>query len=148
MTPERTTLLFRHPSRRVKRNALREFFSALTSQVARGRDATCLVATDAELRRFNREFRGKDYATDVLSFPSEVSGRWIGEIAISFDRASEQAAELGHGVDQELRLLMLHGVLHLTGYDHETDAGAMARAEQKWRRRLGLPLGLIERTHA
>jgi probable rRNA maturation factor len=150
MTRENTTLLFRHPSRRVTRSALRAFFAELTQQVAGGRAATCLVATDAELRRLNHQFRGRDYATDVLSFPSGGTagpGEWIGEIAISLDRAAEQAAELGHGVEEELRLLMLHGVLHLTGFDHETDAGAMARAERKWRRRFGLPEGLIERTH-
>jgi probable rRNA maturation factor len=96
------------------------------------------------LRRLNRTFRGKDYATDVLSFPSED----MPELAISFDRAAAQASELGHSVEEELRILMLHGLLHLAGMDHETDAGSMARAETRWRKRLGLPSGLIERAHA
>jgi len=71
-----------------------------------------------------------------------------GEIAISLDRAAAQAAEHGHSIDEEVRILMLHGALHLTGMDHETDAGEMARAETRWRKRLGLPCGLIERVHA
>ena len=101
----------------------------------------CLIASDAELQKLNRKFRGKNYATDVLSFPPE-------DIAISFDRAAAQAAELGHSVEDELRILMLHGLLHLAGMDHETDGGAMARAEARWRKRLGLPSGLIERATA
>jgi probable rRNA maturation factor len=77
----------------------------------------------------------------VLSFPPE-------DIAISFDRAAAQAAELGHSVEDELRILMLHGLLHLAGMDHHTDKGAMARVEVRWRKRLGLASGLIERARA
>jgi probable rRNA maturation factor len=95
----------------------------------------------------NREFRKKDYATDVLSFPGGSSSG-MGEIAISFDRAAEQAAEMKHPVDAELRILMLHGLLHLSGMDHETDSGEMARAEARWRKKYKLPVGLIERAHA
>jgi probable rRNA maturation factor len=69
-------------------------------------------------------------------------------MAISFDRAAAQAAELGHSVEDELRILMLHGLLHLAGMDHATDKGAMARAEIRWRKRLRLPSGLIERVNA
>jgi probable rRNA maturation factor len=100
-----------------------------------------LIAQDADLRELNRKFRGQDYPTDVLSFPPE-------DIAISFDRAAAQAAELGHSLEDELRILMLHGLLHLAGMDHETDSGAMKRTEVRWRRRLALPSGLIERTIA
>ena len=106
--------------------------------VANGRVVTCLITGDSELRRLNRRFRGKNYATDVLSFPPD-------EMAISLDRAAAQAKELGHSVDEELRILMLHGVLHLCGMDHEVDSGEMRRAEMRWRKRLGLPAGLIER---
>jgi len=102
---------------------------------------TCLIASDANLRELNRKFRGQDHPTDVLSFPPE-------DIAISFDRAAAQAAELRHSVEDELRILMLHGLLHLTGMDHETDSGAMKRTEVRWRKRLGLPSGLIERVTA
>ena len=69
-----------------------------------------------------------------------------GDIAISIDRARVQAAEHGHSVADELRILMLHGALHLAGMDHETDSGEMAQAELRWRKRLGLPGGLLERT--
>lgn len=113
----------------------------LAEEILPGQSVTCLIAPDADLRKLNREFRGKDYATDVLSFPPE-------DIAISFDRAAAQAAERGHGVEDELRILMLHGLLHLAGMDHDADRGAMARAEIRWRKRLGLPSGLIERAKA
>ena len=72
----------------------------------------------------------------------------IGDIAISIDRARAQAREFGHTVDDEICILMLHGVLHLKGMDHECDGGDMARAETEWRRKLRLPLALIERVGA
>ncbi len=138
--PAKATLLFQHPTRRVRRGELRLFWEEITASLGA---ATCLITTDAELRRLNREFRKKDYATDVLSFPGSP-----GEIAVSFDRAAEQAAEMGHPVDAELRILMLHGLLHLSGMDHETDSGEMAKAEARWRKKFKLPVGLIERAHA
>ena len=136
MPAEEFPLLFHHPSRRVRRRPLRAFWRDLARRIGAG--ATCLIATDRELRGLNRRFRGQNYATDVLSFPP-------GEIAISFDRALALAAEYGHSVEKELRILMLHGILHLSGMDHETDSGEMARAEEIWRRKLGLPIGLVER---
>jgi probable rRNA maturation factor len=127
--------------------------------VARGRAFHCLVTGDTELRSLNLRFRGKDAATDVLSFPSgpvpakrNPLGRWggsrgpLGDIAISLARARSQARERGHSIENEICILMLHGVLHLLGMDHESDHGRMARAEIRWQRRLGLPTGLIERT--
>jgi probable rRNA maturation factor len=138
MSPDDPHLLFRHPSRRVRRKPLRDFLVELDKRVARRRAITCLITNDAELRRLNRQFRGKNYATDVLSFPPD-------EMAISLDRAAAQAKELGHSLEQELRILMLHGVLHLCGMDHEVDSGEMQRAETRWRKRFELPLGLIER---
>jgi probable rRNA maturation factor len=142
--PKKATLLFQHASRSVRRAELRAFFQELAVAVGAA-SATCLITTDAELRRLNRQFRGKDYATDVLSFPMENGA---GELAISFDRAAEQAAEMGHSVDDELRILMLHGALHLKGMDHESDSGEMAKAEARWRKKFGLPVGLIERADA
>ncbi len=106
---------------------------------------TCMIASDEDLRQWNQQFRKKDYATDVLSFPSATVDS-LGEIAISYDRALEQAEECGHGVEEEVRILLLHGVLHLMGFDHEKDSGEMARAERRWRKKLELPSGLIERT--
>jgi probable rRNA maturation factor len=137
MPREEIAFIFQHPSRQVRRRPLRDFWAGLTRQIGAG--STCVIATDRELRNLNRRFRGKDYATDVLSFPP-------GEIAISFDRAEAQAAEHGHSVEEELRILMLHGVLHLAGMDHESDSGQMALAETNWRKKLGLPRGLVERS--
>jgi probable rRNA maturation factor len=107
-------------------------------------EVTLLLASSARLKRLNREFRGKDYATDVLSFPSEHSG-YAGDIAISADIARQNGRVLGHGVAIEIKTLILHGLLHLAGYDHENDNGRMARKELLLRHALGLPEGLIER---
>jgi probable rRNA maturation factor len=117
----------------------------LESELTGGRPFTCLITGDPELRRLNREFRRQDCATDVLSFPSRQTLGFLGDIAISFERAQRQAAEYGHAVGTEIEILMLHGVLHLLGMDHEKDRGRMARAEDKYRARFGLPRGLIER---
>jgi probable rRNA maturation factor len=141
----RPELLFQHPTRQAKRTELRAFWRQLVAEVAGDRDAVCMISTDKELQRLNREFRGKDTPTDVLSFPSSGDAEQLGEIAISWDRAMDQAREMGHSTDEEVRVLMLHGVLHLLGMDHETDAGEMRRVESRWRKKLGLPHGLIER---
>jgi probable rRNA maturation factor len=141
MSSNATSVLFQHPSPRVRRTELRRFLKDLAPEILPAQSVTCLIAADKDLSALNRKFRGRSSATDVLSFPPE-------DIAISFDRAAAQAAELGHSVEDELRILMLHGLLHLAGMDHETDSGAMKRAEARWRKKLGLPSGLIERTKA
>jgi probable rRNA maturation factor len=149
MSPDDIPLLFHASVRtsvRVDREELRDFLSELTRRIARGRTITCLIANDAEVRRLNQQFRGKNKATDVLSFPPANASGVAGDIAISIDRARIQAAERGHSLVEELRILMLHGALHLAGMDHESDSGEMARAESRWRKKLGLPDGLIERT--
>jgi probable rRNA maturation factor len=138
---EKAVLLFRQPSRGLPRTSLRVYAEKLQSEVARGRSFTCLLSDDAELRRLNRDFRKMDYATDVLSFPSAEAGEFLGEIAISVDRARAQAKEQDHDPADEIRILMLHGVLHLMGMDHEADSGEMARAERKWRKHFNLPNG-------
>jgi probable rRNA maturation factor len=142
-SPEGSTVTFRRIPADVRPRAIERFARKLEREVARGTRFDCLVTGDAELRRLNAQFRGKDYATDVLSFPG--SDGHLGDLAISAARARVQAREFGHTTEQELRILMLHGVLHLLGMDHEIDAGRMARAEKRWRRELGLPAGLIER---
>jgi probable rRNA maturation factor len=106
-----------------------------------------LITSSAELRDLNRRFRRKDKPTDVLSFPAIVAGE-AGDIAISADIASENAYRLGHSLDEELRILILHGILHLGGHDHEADGGQMEALESELRDRLRLPSSLIERTHA
>ena len=108
---------------------------------ARGSVAIALV-TDEAMRRLNRDFRRKDHTTDVLSFPGDSP---LGDVAIAVPTARRQAREMGHSLAVELRVLALHGLLHLLGYDHETDRGQMQRAEEKLRRRSGLPAGLIRR---
>src|SRR5262249_50067464 len=107
---------------------------------------TVLITSSQEMKRLNSRFRKKPYATDVLSFPAPVPGNsFAGDIAISLDIAARNARTLGHSVADELRILILHGVLHLAGYDHESDLGEMAAKEQRLRRRLVLPTCLIER---
>lgn len=139
------SLLFLRVPRTLARARIRAFHKRLQDEVAGGARFTVFIAHDEELRQLNRQFLGKDYATDVLCFPS-ADGDRIGEIAISLERALDQAAERGHTVEEEISILMLHGALHLTGMDHEKDRGRMARAENQWRKRLGLSTGLIERT--
>ena len=106
-----------------------------------------LVTGSSELRSLNRRFRSKDQPTDVLSFlpgPGFVNGL-AGDIAISADIARQNARRLGHSAADEIKILALHGVLHLAGYDHEHDDGAMASREAALRNTLGLPSGLMER---
>jgi len=145
MSASEDLVLFRHAPAGLPRRELREFAGSLRDAVARGREFHCLITDDRELRRLNRQFRGADYPTDVLSFPSLGDSCSLGEIAISADRAVEQAREFGHSRVDEIRILMLHGVLHLIGMDHESDCGEMARAESRWRRKLDLPTSLIAR---
>lgn len=108
-----------------------------------------LVTSNSELRSLNRRFRGKDSATDVLSFPAEKDAEDVaGDIAISAEIAAHNARALGHPPASEIKILILHGILHLRGYDHELDHGQMATKEQGLRRKLRLPLGLIERNES
>jgi probable rRNA maturation factor len=150
-SPEGSTVTFRRATAEVRPRALEQFARKLQQVVSKGRSFDVLITGDAELRRLNRDFRGKDYATDVLSFPAGaplVKGRGplpAGDLAISLGRARAQGRRFGHTTEQEVRILMLHGLLHLLGMDHETDSGRMARAEKRWRAELGLPNGLIER---
>jgi probable rRNA maturation factor len=110
-----------------------------------------LVTSSAAVRALNRQFRGKNKATDVLSFlPASPSGhgekrKLAGDVAISADIARENSVRLGHSIAQEIKILALHGILHLAGFDHERDNGAMARKEATLRRDFRLPLALIER---
>ena len=107
-----------------------------------------LVTSSTEMKSLNRQFRDKDKPTDVLSFPAEpgMQKELAGEIAISAEIATRNARELGHSPAEEVKILALHGILHLRGYDHECDNGQMARREKQLRAKLHLPLGLIERT--
>ena len=110
---------------------------------------TLVLTSSREIRSLNAHFRGKNKATDVLSFPADspAQDRGVaGEIAISADVARQNAARLGHSAALEVKVLALHGILHLAGFDHERDNGLMARKEANLRRELRLPCTLIERS--
>jgi probable rRNA maturation factor len=130
---------------------LARFLAQAKAAVGLMGQVTVLLTTDPAIRRLNRQFRGKNKATDVLSFPAiAVPGMQGGEplagdLAISVPIALRQAAEQGHALSVEIKVLILHGLLHLAGYDHEADAGRMARRERLLRAKLNLPEGLIER---
>jgi len=98
--------------------------------------ATIAFVSDKKIRELNRQFRGIDKATDVLSFPSD--GPDLGDIAVSVDTAAAQAKENGLKLDEEIAQLILHGLLHLSGYDHETDNGEMNRLELRLRKKLAI----------
>lgn len=126
----------RFPGLRVA--GLAPWLEELVAEVAPGFDSLGVrFAGDRAVRRMNRDFRGKDKPTDVLSFPGEPSpeGRHLGDIVISIPTARRQAAERGASLEEEVRLLLLHGVLHCLGHDHETDGGEMERLEGRLRRR-------------
>lgn len=121
----------RYPEARVRR--LRPWLERLVGEIAPQAESLGVrFAGDRELRRANRTWRGKDKATDVLSFPGEE--KHLGDILISVPTARRQAETAGHPVERELKILLLHGVLHCLGYDHETDQGEMERLERRLRR--------------
>jgi probable rRNA maturation factor len=131
----------------LSRSGLSRFLRAAREAVGLRGEVDVLLADDRRLRRLNREFRGKDKATDVLSFPAaeDVAAEFAGDLAISLDTAARQAREHGHGLRDEVRVLLLHGLLHLNGMDHETDRGEMRARETGLRARLRLANGLIAR---
>ncbi|MFL6448398.1 MAG: rRNA maturation RNase YbeY [Bryobacteraceae bacterium] len=152
MSPGDSTVLFKalptnlrltSPEKRILSN----FSKTLSQDVVGGRPFTSLITNDRELQKLNKQFLGHDYPTDVLSFPSPTPDH-LGELAISAERADAQANSFGHSRLDEIRVLMLHGLLHLAGMDHETDRGAMSCAEKKWRSHFDLPLTLIARANA
>ena len=104
------------------------------------------LVSDRRMRALNRQFRGKDKATDVLSFPSEKP--FLGDVVIATGVATRQARAAGHSLTTEVRVLALHGLLHLLGYDHDAknDHGRMGRVEQRLRKKGGLKEGLVERS--
>lgn len=124
--------------RGISRGEIRNWLQDLLREVApAARSLGAKFCGDATMRTLNRERRGKDKTTDVLSFPGgdTPEGYHLGDIVISLPQARRQAEAAGHGLERELRVLLLHGVLHCLGYDHETDDGTMARLERRLRRR-------------
>lgn len=139
--------------RTVRDGGLGRWLARVAPRAARGEVAIALVS-DARMRTLNRSYRRSDYATDVLSFPADLRipnpGRRapaLGDLVIAAGVARRQAREAGHSYQTELRVLALHGLLHLLGYDHDDprDGGRMRRAEARLRRKGGLRAGLIER---
>lgn len=131
---------------------LAAWLAATAPASARG-EVTVALVSDRRMRTLNRTFRGNDYATDVLSFPADAGESpearpLLGDIVIAAGVATRQAGEQRHALGTEFRVLALHGLLHLLGYDHddEDDNGRMARVEARLRRKGGLPAGLIART--
>ena len=147
-------ILNRQRSVRIARRPLEEFLRRVASELGLAESSvTVCIVSDAEIARMNKTYRGKPGPTDVLSFPAEARKRpvelrrkaaagaataYLGDIAISAATARRNAARFDRTFPAELRILILHGVLHLLGYDHETDRGQMDRTEAKLRRRLRL----------
>ena len=131
----------------LSRSGLSRFLRTAQEAVGLEGEVDVLLAGDRTLRRLNRSFRKKDKATDVLSFPAaeEMAGLHGGDLAISLETAKRQADEQGHSLRDEVRVLLLHGLLHLSGMDHEADGGEMAEREGALRGKLRLPNGLIAR---
>ena len=128
----------------VRAPGLGPWLAAVAPARARGQ-VTVAIVPDARVRVLNRQYRRKDAPTDVLSFPAGERGQ-LGDVVIAAGVARGQAREAGHSLQTELRVLALHGLLHLLGYDHEHDDGRMARLERRLRRKGGLREGLIERS--
>ena len=144
----------------VSTRGLASWLEKAAPATARG-EVTVALVSDARMRTLNRSYRNKDYATDVLSFPATTdampsrttvatapavgAARYLGDIVIASGVAQRQADEVGHPVSTELKVLALHGLLHLLGYDHETDSGEMGRVEARLRKKAGLRDGLISR---
>ena len=157
MTPTRRRAPKTRPRRTVRRRltvdvvlpagvrapGLAKWLEAVAPARARG-GVTVAIAANSRVRGLNRRYRRKDAPTDVLSFPADEPGE-LGDVVIALGVARRQAAQAGHSLLTEFRVLALHGLLHLLGYDHERDGGQMRRLEQRLRHAGGLREGLIER---
>jgi probable rRNA maturation factor len=140
------TIIYKQRVPGLSSRALSEFVAAACRAVHLPGTVSVMIAGNREIRALNVRFKGMDRPTDVLSFPAPSFVRgFSGDIAISSDFAATNARKLGHRISDEIRILALHGILHLAGYDHENDNGEMARREQLMRKKLNLPTGLIER---
>ena len=129
---------------------LNRFLACASKALGLTGEFSVLLTGDERLRALNLQFRGKDKATDVLSFPSlpeaANGAQGGGDLAISLETALVQAAAYGHTLQMEVKILILHGLLHLAGYDHERDQGQMRRRETRLRKQFALPAGLVERS--
>jgi probable rRNA maturation factor len=135
-------IIFDRPVKAVSHAGLERFARRAQKLAGVSGEVAVLVTSSRKVQALNRSFRGKDKPTDVLSFP----GGQGGDIAICAEIARRNAGRLGHSLSDELKVLVLHGMLHLAGYDHEADTGQMAAVEARLRSRLKLPVGLIQRS--
>jgi probable rRNA maturation factor len=137
------------PAASLGKRDLNRFLAEATAALGLAGDVSVLLTGDEQLRAMNLQFRGVDKPTDVLSFPAlpeAANGGQGGDLAISLETAAIQAADHGHPLQMEVKVLILHGLLHLAGYDHERDRGQMRRRETLLRKQFALPSGLVERT--
>jgi len=137
----------------VRKRELQAFLARAIQSVGLRGTVSVLLTGDAQIRQMNRDYRGKDVPTDVLSFPAagleardRRRTRLAGDLAVSLQTAARQAQAFGHPLESEVKILLLHGLLHLAGLDHESDSGQMARRERRLRKELALPSGLIQRS--
>ena len=136
-------IINRQRRRKINQKHWRDFAARAIEAIGNRREAVTIVfVSDPAIRKLNKSFRGKDSVTDVLSFPTEPeqfeTQSSLGEIVIAIDRAAAQAKENGLTLQNEIEQLIMHGLLHLCGYDHETDDGEMNRLELKLRKKLGI----------
>jgi probable rRNA maturation factor len=142
-------IIVRKSVKGLNQSGLSRYLTATRKAVGLRGEVNVLLTNSAELRALNYRFRRKNLPTDVLSFPAmPTTDELAGDVAISVEIAKENSRQLGHTTADEVKILILHGVLHLAGYDHERDRGQMARREQALRQELGLPVGLIQRSIA
>jgi len=151
--PRKLVVIFQKRVARLSEPTLRAFLLRAKKAVKLKGTVNLLLTSNTAMRSLNRQFRAKDVPTDVLSFPSpslplNQPARTAGDIAISVEIAAQNAGKLGHSTAEEVKILVLHGILHLAGFDHERDNGEMARKEARLRRTLGLPGALIERSES
>lgn len=139
-------IILEHEDSGIRERALALFTTKATRAVGVSGELSIRITSNKEMRDLNHRFRRKNVPTDVLSFPSGIP-KLAGDIAISAEIAAANADKLGHSLETELKVLILHGLLHLAGYDHESDNGEMRRTEDRLREQLNLPSGLIERAH-
>lgn len=133
------------PSKSTSAETLSRFATRVQRALGIQGDVNVRITSNREMRALNRRFRKKNKPTDVLTFPSVVPDI-AGDIAISLEIAAGNADQLGHSLDTEVKILILHGMLHLAGYDHEIDDGEMHAKESDLRGELNLPVGLIQRS--
>lgn len=127
---------------KIETRQFKSFADSILSEIANGKTITVAFISDKKMAELNNQFRGKNYTTDVLSFPFENEFEdeetFLGDIVISVEQSQRQATENNLTLENEIEQLILHGILHLLGYDHETDNGEMNQLELQLREKFGV----------